>query len=105
MKKNLLLLVGLAFMCSAYAQEGQDALRYSLSEIQGTARYRAISGAFGALGGDMSAVSSNPAGSAVFVSRQASFSLSRLNITKDTKFFKGVNSNSNSEFDKIGRAS
>lgn len=99
MKKNLLLLVGLAFMCSAYAQEVQDALRYSLSEIQGTARYRALSGAFGALGGDMSAVSSNPAGSAVFVSSQASFSLSSLNITNDTKFFNGVNSNSNSEFD------
>ena len=53
-------------MPSLFAQGFYDALRYSTDEIQGTARFRGMSGAFGALGGDMSAVSLNPAGSAVF---------------------------------------
>ena len=50
----------------ASAQTINDVLRYSLEEIQGTARYQAMSGAFGALGGDLSALGVNPAGSAVF---------------------------------------
>ena len=43
-----------------------DALRYSNDEIEGSARYSAMSGAFGALGGELSAISINPAGSAIF---------------------------------------
>lgn len=50
----------------ASAQTINDVLRYSLEEIQGTARYQAMSGAFGALGGELSALGINPAGSAVF---------------------------------------
>lgn len=50
----------------ASAQTINEVLRYSLEEIQGTARYQAMSGAFGALGGDLSALGINPAGSAVF---------------------------------------
>ncbi|MEJ2585254.1 MAG: aromatic hydrocarbon degradation protein [Robiginitalea sp.] len=50
----------------ASAQNINDVLRYSLEEIQGTARYQAMSGAFGALGGELSALGINPAGSAVF---------------------------------------
>lgn len=50
----------------ASAQTINDVLRYSLEEVQGTARYQAMSGAFGALGGELSALGINPAGSAVF---------------------------------------
>src|SRR6056300_376434 len=50
----------------ASAQNINDVLRYSLEETQGTARYQAMSGAFGALGGELSALGINPAGSAVF---------------------------------------
>ena len=50
----------------ASAQTINDVLRYSLEEVQGTARYQGMSGAFGALGGELSALSINPAGSAVF---------------------------------------
>jgi len=54
-------------MCGvASAQTINDVLRYSLEETQGTARYQAMSGAFGALGGELSALGINPAGSAVF---------------------------------------
>ena len=54
-------------MCGvASAQTINDVLRYSLEETHGTARYQAMSGAFGALGGELSALGINPAGSAVF---------------------------------------
>ena len=58
--------MGVASMVSTYGQDLTDALRYSTGETEGTARFKSMSGAFGALGGDMSAVSINPAGSAIF---------------------------------------
>ena len=99
MKKNLLLIVGILYSCFIYSQDVQDALIYSMDNIQGTARYRALSGAFGAVGGDMSAVSLNPAGSAIFSVSHASFSISSLGMSNDTQFNNGFNSNTNSEFD------
>lgn len=86
-------------MSISYAQNITDALRYSEDEIQGTARYRALSGAFGALGGDMSAVSINPAGSAIFNSTHASLSLTSNNIENDISYFDGTNNSSNSDLD------
>ena len=53
-----------------------DALLYSLQEIRGTARFRSLSGAFGSLGGDLSAIQVNPAGSAVFTNSTTSFTIS-----------------------------
>ena len=94
MKKLSLLLIGLLSTPFIYGQDITDALRYSQDEIQGTARFRALSGAFGALGGDMSAVSLNPAGSAVFSSSHASFTLSNLDTKNDTQYFNGFNSTS-----------
>lgn len=99
MKKLILLFIGVVSMPLMYGQDITDALRYSQDEIQGTARFRALSGAFGALGGDMSAVSLNPAGSAVFSMSHASFTLSNLDTKNDTRYFNGFNSTSNSNFD------
>lgn len=48
------------------AQNVVDAVRYGSSEISGTARYRAMGGAFGALGADPSCISDNPAGLAMY---------------------------------------
>jgi len=45
-----------------FAQSDVDALRYSRTTFGGSARYMAMSGAFGALGADFSTLSSNPAG-------------------------------------------
>lgn len=50
----------------ASAQTIDDVLRYSTENLQGTARFQAMGGAFGALGGDLSALNVNPAGSSVF---------------------------------------
>ena len=58
------------FICLLYnntnSQNIYDAVNYSLSDFQGTARYNSMSGSFGALGGDLTAISINPASSAVF---------------------------------------
>ncbi len=99
MKKLNLLFIGILSMSALNAQDISDALRYSQSEIQGTARFRALSGAFGALGGDMSAVSINPAGSAVFSSSHASFTLSNVETSNDTQYFNGFTNSSDSNFD------
>ena len=48
------------------AQTVVDAVRYGNSEISGTARYRSMAGAFGALGGDPSCISDNPSGLAIY---------------------------------------
>lgn len=81
------------------AQDISDALRYSSGDAQGTARFRAMSGAFGALGGDMSAVSLNPAGSAIFTNSHASLSLSNYSNDTKTNYFGTQNSASDSSFD------
>lgn len=51
---------------AANAQNINDVLRYSSENLHGTARFQAMGGAFGALGGDLSAININPASSAVF---------------------------------------
>ena len=99
MKKLNLLFIGVLSVSNIYAQDITDALRYSQDEIQGTARYRALSGAFGALGGDMSAVSINPASSAVFSQSHASFSLSNQDVRNETNYFNELTNTNNSNLD------
>src|ERR1043165_6171354 len=56
------------------AQSDIDALRYSQTSIAGTARFTSIAGAFGALGGDFSSLSYNPAGVAIYRKSEFTFS-------------------------------
>ena len=44
-----------------YSQNINDALNYTDNSYQGTARFNSMSGAFGALGGDLSSIAVNPA--------------------------------------------
>jgi hypothetical protein len=60
----------LSTVFAASAQNEMDALRYSFTELGGTARFSSMGGAFGALGGDFSALSINPAGIGVFRSSE-----------------------------------
>jgi Uncharacterised protein family (UPF0164) len=74
MKKSVILLILLlSVLASAKAQNEDDALRYSQVFYSGSARFMSMGGAFTALGGDLSAISLNPAGTAVF--RSSEFSL------------------------------
>lgn len=86
-------------MAFAQAQDISDALRYSIDEIQGTARFRAMGGAFGALGGDMSAININPAGSVIFSQSRISFTSGLFNEERDVRYFDGLNRSSDLNFD------
>ncbi len=86
MKKIFLIFATIVVAQVTYAQSIQDALRYSQTNTTGTARYRALGGAFGALGGDMSAISTNPASSAVFIKSAFSFSLANDNVTNEVGY-------------------
>ncbi|GEC79475.1 OmpP1/FadL family transporter [Flavobacterium aquatile] len=72
------------------AQNINDALLYSQDNMNGTARFRAMGGAFGALGGDFSALNVNPAGSVVFANNQVGFTISNYNIKNNSNYF-GLN--------------
>lgn len=76
---------------TTYAQQdlntAADAVRMSQDNLTGTARFRALSGAFGALGGDLSAININPAGSAIFNYNSATASLSSYNTHNKASYF------------------
>lgn len=87
MKKIFLLLITGLTASASYSQEVSDAVRFAQDNITGTARFRAMSGAFGAVGGDLSAITVNPAGSAIFNNNQVGVTLSNQNIVNDSKYF------------------
>ena len=98
MKKIFFLLItGLTFSVS-HSQEVSDAVRYSQDNLTGTARFRAMSGAFGAVGGDLSSLSVNPAGSAIFSNNQMSVTLSNQNIKNNSNYFGTENSTKENSF-------
>ncbi|MGB8704201.1 MAG: transporter, partial [Gillisia sp.] len=97
MKKLYLLVIALLAMTFSQAQDITDATRYSTEMLSGTARFRALSGAFGALGGDLSSLEINPAGSAVFLNSYATVTLDFSNSKNETAYFNGFSSNSNSQ--------
>ncbi|WP_321345929.1 outer membrane protein transport protein [uncultured Draconibacterium sp.] len=71
MKKNILiLLLTICVPVFTQAQDLRDALRYSNIQVSGTARAGGMGNAFGALGGDFTSVSINPAGLGVFRSSE-----------------------------------
>lgn len=66
MKTLYILPILLLTALGGFSQTTADIVRYSQSTNFGTARSTAMSGAFGALGGDLSTFSTNPAGIGVF---------------------------------------
>lgn len=92
----------LAFMVSGMvinAQQMTDAIRIADTQINGTARYTAMSGAFGALGGDLSAIAINPASSAVFSSSYVSGTLGTTKKETNTSYFTTKEANTSNPFD------
>jgi hypothetical protein len=75
------------------AQTIDDILKVSYQSYEGTARFAAMGGAFGALGGDISSIGINPAGLAVFRRPHISVT-SSLNHVYNNSGFAGVYANS-----------
>lgn len=96
----------IAFLAVTFsqAQDITDAVRYSTDGMSGTARYRAMSGAFGALGGDLSGIGVNPAGSAVFLNSSSTITMNYQQRQNQTRYFNGLNTNeqSDTDFDQAG---
>ena len=100
MKKVLFLIGGLLSSMAINAQVisySDAAILFSGDENNGTARFNAMGGAFGALGGDLSAGDINPAGLAVFNHNSFSGSLN-LRDTDITTSYGGINTMNNNNY-------
>ena len=71
--KILISAIIIFFTSYTNAQTIDEAIRYSQNTIGGTARTAAVGGAFGAIGADFGALSTNPAGLGMFRRSQFSF--------------------------------
>ena len=94
-KLNIFLISILTSCSIIYSQNISDALNYADNSYQGTARFNSMSGAFGALGGDLSSIAVNPAGSAILNSGHFS-----LSFGSDNKSGQASLINSSNNFDK-----
>lgn len=100
MKKILLsLLIGSSFIGFSQETTPNDALRYAVEDLNGTARFRALSGSMGAIGGDLSAININPAGSVVFKYNTFSASVSGFNKKNNSTYFGSSSSESDFKLD------
>lgn len=104
MKKYIYLGIGLVTCLQIQAQSIDEALRISQDNTVGTARFRSMSGAFGALGGDLSAINVNPASSTVFSNNQVGVTLSTNSYRNKTNYFDSSNetTQTNLRFNQLG---
>lgn len=96
-------------LCVAYISNAQTlsyndiGALFSKETINGTARYNAMSGAFGALGGDLSSIETNPAGAAVFLKSEFSVSLNIRNTETASNFY-GTNELIENDYSNLSQA-
>lgn len=88
MKRIACLFVSAFFLAGgiAYAQGEMNAYTMSQTDLNGTARYLGMSGAFGALGGDISSMSTNPAGLGIYRSSEVVTTISLSSIKANTNW-------------------
>ncbi len=113
MKRILVFAILIASAIGAYSQTEADQLnRYLLRTLDlnqlgvlfakdhhyGTARFESMSGAFGALGTDISAFSINPAGSAVSKKSSASFTLANRSTDTGAQYYGNTFNSQNNHF-------
>lgn len=101
MKKYSFIIIAL-FLLGIYSLQAQlpeEALRYSrLSYTSGTARSSSMSGAFGALGGDFSSLSLNPAGLGIYKSSEISFTPGVVYAVSESNFLQNSRKDDISNF-------
>ncbi|MFC6097904.1 OmpP1/FadL family transporter [Flavobacterium qiangtangense] len=99
MKKYILLVITGLSLHSMKAQDISDAMRYAQDNLTGTARFRAMGGAFGALGGDFSSLNVNPAGGAVFTTNQFAVTANTNTSKNNSSYFGTKTSDKENSFD------
>lgn len=104
--KRYVVIMSVLALCggTAFSQSELDAYKYSQSELSGTARYLGMGGAFGALGGDISAMNGNPAGLGIYKSSEVVTTLSLSSVSTNTNWLdsKVNNNRTRLSFDNIG---
>lgn len=88
MKKVIASILMSSLTMALWAQDYEDLLRFSQTYQTGNARYSAMSGAFGSLGANISAMSVNPAGSALVRGSMFEFS-PEFSLTKTENHYLG----------------
>lgn len=87
--KRYLFTISIAIATSSIptiAQNLVDATRYSATSISGTARYKSMAGAFGAVGGDPSCITGNPAGIGIYRGTSEITFTPNLSVAKTTSY-------------------
>ncbi len=81
--------MGTALLMSQFlaSQTLNDVNYLTSSDLSGSARYTAMAGAFGALGGDLTAISDNPAASSVFLNTEIGASLNFQGLENKGSYF------------------
>lgn len=106
MKRKLLLVAVTVMLLPAWmaGQNMDDALRYSRLFYQGTARFNGMSGAFTAIGGDVSAIGINPAAAGIFRTTEISITpvMFIRDMNTDWNGFGSDNSNSGLNLGQAG---
>lgn len=85
----------LFFHLNINSQNIYDAINYNFSNDLGNSRFTSMGGAFGALGGNLSAISTNPASGSVFELSRAGGSITLESNNMKSNYF-----NTNNEVDK-----
>lgn len=84
-KKITLIALAVLASVSAGAQSAYDAGNIATTDLNGTARFVGMGGAMGALGGDISTMSTNPAGIGIYRSNDAMFTFGYSSLGVDSK--------------------
>lgn len=101
MKRLFFIIIAGVCFSAASAQEttADDALRYAIENLTGSARFRSMGGAFGAVGGDLSSINQNPAGSIFFNNNYATFTGSVYNSRNTSRYFGTTSKENDSSID------
>jgi hypothetical protein len=102
-KAGLIIILVSAALLRGYSQNIDDALRYSQIFYNGTARFMGMGGAFSALGGDLSSISLNPAGTGVFRSSELTITLPQMYYNRNSATWNGTNKTNFSNPWKMGQ--
>lgn len=92
MRKIFIFAASLVLPFVADAQSAIDGFRFSQPDMKGTARYMSMGGAFGALGGDLSSISTNPAGLGVYRRNEIGITMD-IDIQNSSSETQGVQNN------------
>ena len=99
MKFKVFFIIMFMSFLTIHAQDLSDAVRFSRQDMMGTARFTGMAGAFSSLGGDLSAVGLNPAGSSIFLTNHASGTVNLNVINNDVNFTDGFSNETETTFD------